>query len=190
MASTLLATQATAAMQWDITEPDLDAQSFYIEHLKADLLPGTFVLLGAGANNQGGGDVVARIISGTSGSPCEVTVNMFKNLNDVTRQGILHPPVLEENHLRHFQEVVQTAELRIVNAQDIKNVCFVFTSTSLRDTSTMAFSCQGMALAFLLRFRLGDGGGTLSDVPDRCCLPFPSSYQVCMSTWLLLWRRM
>lgn len=93
MPSTLLATQATAAMQWDNTEPDLDAQSFYIEHLKVDLLPGTFVLL-AGANHQGGGDVVARIMSGTCGSPCEVTVNIFKNLNDVTRrQGIMHPPL-------------------------------------------------------------------------------------------------
>jgi hypothetical protein len=195
MASTVPAAQApAAAMPWGNTEPHCDAQSFYCIHLKADLLPGTFVLFDSQDDAAGGDDntvsncpagglVVARVISVMAESPSAVTVNIFKRLNEVTGQGILHPPVLQENHLRHLQEIVQTAELRIVNPRIIVNLCFVFTLHSLTDTSTLAFTCQGMALAFLLRFRLNDSGGGLflSEVPHGCCLPFPSSYQVCMS---------
>jgi hypothetical protein len=199
MASHGMAAQAPAAMAWDNTEPHCDAGSVYSIHLKADLLPGTFVLLGCQAHGDGAHDdtvstnsemVVARIISfSTAESSSAVTVNIFKRLNEVLmrQEGILHPPVLQDNHLRHLQEIVQTTELRVVSASDIMNLCFVFTSSSLfgGDTSsTLASTCQGMALAFLLRFHLSDshaGGLVLSEVPPKCCLPFPSSYQVCTS---------
>jgi hypothetical protein len=133
--------------------------------------------------------VVARIVTVVAGSTSGVTVNIFKNLNEVTGGIILQPPVLQENHLRHLQELVQTPELRSVDAKDIINLCFVFTLLSLKDTSTLAFTCQGMALAFLLRFGFnndGGGGGSLSEVPDGYCLPFPSSYKVRKLTCLLL----
>jgi hypothetical protein len=171
-------------------------------NLKADLLPGTFVLLASRADQTNGvhggevvarqravGGVVTRIIARCSRSPSDVTVNIFKHLNEVARGSLHHPQVLQENHLRHLQEVVQTSELRIVDAKDIVNLCFVFTLASLQDTSTLAFTCQGMTGAFLLRFRSTneDGaGGPLLEVPDGHCLPFPSSYQVRERMVLLL----
>jgi hypothetical protein len=87
-----------------------------------------------------------------------VTVNIFKNLNEVTGEGVLHPQVLQENHLRHLREVVQMSELRVVDTKDIINLSFVFTLSSLQDSSTLAFTCQGMTLAFLLQFGSNEGG--------------------------------
>ena len=191
------------ASPWDDAEPSCcNGAPCYSKKLKADLLPGTFVLLATRAKQTNGADVtthgagatsgvVARIIAGVSRSPSDVTVNIFKRLNELPRrEGFLyqHPHVIQENHLRHLQEVVQTSELRIVDTNDIIDLCFVFTRSSLSDTSTLAFTCQGMTRAFLLRFRCNDGGAgrLLSEVPDGYCLPFPSSYQVCQ-IWLLLY---
>jgi hypothetical protein len=41
-------------------------------------------------------------------------------------------------------------ELRVVDTKDIINLSFVFTLSLLQDSSTLAFTCQGMTLAFLL----------------------------------------
>jgi len=185
------------ASPWDNAEPHCERAPCYSKLLMADLLPGTFVLLAThrdqpNAAVSGGGvvarqrAVVARIITGVSRSPSDVTVNIFKSLKEVTGD-FLHPQVLQENHLRHLQEIVQTSELRIVDTKDILNLCFVFTLSSLQDTSTLAFTCQGMTGAFLLRFRSNEGGaGPLSEVPDGYCLPFPSSYQVRLIMFLFL----
>jgi hypothetical protein len=169
---------------WDTAEPHCDGASCYSKHLKADLLSGTFVLL---ANAVSGSvastavrHVVARIVTVVASSPSEVTVNIFKNLNEVTgREGFLQPQVLHENHLRHLREVVQTSEFRVVDTKDIINLSFVFTLSSLGDSSTLAFTCQGMTLAFLLRYWSHEGsapGRVTEEVPDGYCLPFPSSY--------------
>jgi hypothetical protein len=121
--------------------------------------------------------IVARIV--TTVSISRVSLNIFKRLHEVTGD-FLQPQGLQDNHLRHLQEVVQTPEIRIVDPKEIVNLCFVFTLGTLHDTSTLAFTCQGMTGAFLLRFRCLEGGaGPLSDVPAGCCLPFPSSYKVC-----------
>ena len=95
------------------------------------------------------------------------------------------PETLSENHLRHLTEIVQTTELRVIPTVDIVNLSFVFTMAFLRDPSNLFSTCQGMILAFILRFRLvpNDGGGTLTqkplleEVPDGYCLPFPSCYK-------------
>jgi hypothetical protein len=52
----------------------------------------------------------------------------------------------------------------------------------------LAFTCQGMFFAFLLRFRCNGAGGPLSVIPDGRCLPFPSSYEVCLfCSFVYLW---
>jgi hypothetical protein len=175
----------TPTSPWDIAEPHCDCGPCYCQVLKADLLPGTFVLLEGSSDRTNTvtrptrtvGCVVARIVAIVSLS--SVSVNIFKRLNEVTGD-FLYPQGLQDNHLRHLQEIVQTPELRVVDTKEIINLCFVFTLTALQDVSTLAFTCQGMTGAFFLRFRCNEGSaGPLSDVPDGCCLPFPSSYKVC-----------
>ncbi len=51
-------------------------------------------------------------------------------------------------------EIVQTTKLRVIPTVDIVNLPFVFTMASLRDPSNLFSSCQGIILAFILRFRL------------------------------------
>ncbi|KAI2513006.1 hypothetical protein MHU86_1297 [Fragilaria crotonensis] len=108
----------------------------------------------------------------------------MKEVHDT--EGILYPKVLHENHLRNLTEIVQTTELRVVRTVSIANLSFVFTLKSLRDPTNLFFTCQGMSLAFLLRFRLVEqgrealkGNAVLIEVPedDQYCLPFPSSYK-------------
>jgi len=146
--STALAAPAPAS-PWDNAEPHCDGAPCYSQHLHADLLPGTFVLLAAPADHANAvvasavRGVVARIVTVVaSSSPSDVTVNIFKHLNEVTGAGgFLHPQVLQENHLRHLQEIVQTSEVRVVDTKDIINLSFVFTLSSLQDASTLAFTC-------------------------------------------------
>lgn len=109
---------------WDNLEPHCDGGAIYSKILKADLLPGTFILLANHCVNEQDNSgvssfVVARIISATS--PSEVTVNLFKKLSEVSGVDLLPPVLSQENHLRHMQEVGQTAEHCSVNASDIKN---------------------------------------------------------------------
>lgn len=167
--------------------------SCYSKLLKADLLPGTFVLLTTGANAGSceQEDVIARIVKPVaSAHPFKVQVNIFRNISDVARlnEGILQPQGVVENHLRHLPEVVQTAELRVIAMTDVKNLAFVFTEASLHDSENLFFICQGMAIAFLLRFRVvqkeqdtADGNDAssmhLMEIPSAYCLPFPSSYK-------------
>jgi hypothetical protein len=104
---------------WDEGPPFFDC---YSKQLKADLLPGTFVLLapdvtdGSASNVHSG--VVARIVGiiATSNTmptrPLTVQVNIFKRLAEVaSTEGILYPKLLDDNHLRHLPEIVQMAEL-------------------------------------------------------------------------------
>ena len=175
-------TAQAPASPWDNTEPNCDEAPCYSKHLKADLLPGTFVLLSTRAdqsNHDSGVGVVARIVAVVTSSPSTVTVNIFKKLKEVQPTGgFLYPPPLEGNNLRYLQEIVQTPELRVVEKEDIINLSFVFTPSSLQDTTNLFFTCQGMARAFLLRFRFNEGdAGPLSEVPRGCCLPFPSGYE-------------
>ena len=95
----------------------------------------------------------------------------------------LHPKMLVKSHLSHVPEIVQTPEIRLIPSDDIVNLAFVFTMTSLQDSSNLFSIFQGMAIAFVVRYRmLSQEQGTsepvrLIDLPDDCCLPFPSSYQ-------------
>ena len=63
----LMATLAPPLTFWDQVEPpscEQEGRSFhscYSKQLKADLLPGTFVVLAATANAHGSGEVVARV---------------------------------------------------------------------------------------------------------------------------------
>lgn len=181
----------TGATPRDQTEPCVEGAPCYSEVLKADLLPGTFVLL-ADTSSVLGEFVVARVVAVVSdqlsSSSASVQVNIFRQMKEVLRdtEGILHPKVLRENHLRNLTEIVQTAELRVVPTIHIANLSFVFTLTSLQDTTNLFFTCQGMKLAFLLRFRLvqrgneaTEGTSFLVEVPedDEYCRPFPSSYK-------------
>ena len=190
--------------QWDTNEEDGNPTrccSFYSEQLKADLLPGTFVLFsstdtattaaGQPWNNSsacGVGRIVRILLvaneDGTDSRPphTRVQVNIFKRITDfkATTPGILCPEFINENNLRHLPEVVQVDEMQLIASDDIVNLAFVFTPAALRDSCNLFFACQGMAIAFILRsryqgLRLG-ALPMLTAVPPEHCLPFPSSY--------------
>jgi hypothetical protein len=175
-------TEGAPAPCWDLVEPRCEGAPFYSAVLRADLLPGTFVLLG----NTGGStttsstikakeDVVARIVAVMSTHPSTVSVNIFRFLKEAQlTEGFLPPNVMNENHLRHLTEIVRTTELRVVPTNDVVNLSFVFTMASLQDPSSYLFSaCQGMILAFLLH----SAQPVLMEVPTGYCLPFPSHYK-------------
>ena len=191
---------------WDQTEPLCDGAPCYSQVLKADLLPGTFVLLRTAtttssspramnlsdANDEEGKTVVVARIVGvvvSRSQPPSVRVNIFRYMKEAQQsEGFLCPDLVNVNHLRHLTEVVQTIEVRVVPTIDIVNLSFVFSMTSLEDPSDLFFTCQGMVFAFLLRYRCtivstaGDVASTLQSallviVPDGCCLPFPSRYE-------------
>jgi hypothetical protein len=198
---------------WNEFEPDDDEgggvvapHSCYSKLLKTDLVPGTFVLLVvASADNisanssRRGHDIVARIVRAVGGGPpLALEVNIFRRMSEVVagRQGqrrdhILLPQGFRECHLRHIPEIVQTTELRIVAMTEITNLAFVFTAAALQDTTNFYFTCQGMANAFLLRYRVNlpraadkddshkqheEEAPFMIEISMRCCLPFPSCY--------------
>jgi hypothetical protein len=183
---------------WDKVEPRWDdgapPMACYCKRLKADLLPGTFVLLSTpdttaaeSRNSNMHTGTVARIISADSSSRpplllsrTSVQVNIFKELNTfAATDGFLHPELLDENHLRHLREVVQTEELQVISSDNIINLAFVFTVGSLQDSCNLFFTCQGMAIAFVVRFRVEQSKRAqpmLIELPDGYCRPFPSSY--------------
>jgi hypothetical protein len=184
---------------WDLTEPHCDAAPFYSDVLKANLLPGTFVLLGTTGGSatpsrsiKAKEDVVARIVAVVSTHPSFLSVNIFRFLTEAPKtEGFLSPNVLNENHFRHLTEIVQLTELRVVPTNEIVNLSFVFTMASLQDPSNLFSTCQEMILAFLLRFRLGDPSASarpvLMEVPAGSCLPFPSNYKnSSYHDWLLV----
>jgi hypothetical protein len=131
--------------------------------------------------------VVARIVAVVSTQPSSVSVNIFRCMKEAQEtEGFMYPNQLIENHLRHLTEIVQTTELRIVPTIDIVNLSFVFTLASLQDPTNLFSTCQGMILAFVLRFRFVPNGGAassaqqlplLTEVPEGYCLPFPSTYK-------------
>jgi hypothetical protein len=156
-----MATLAPPLTFWDQVEPPSCEQeggsfhSCYAKQLKADLLPGTFVVLAATANAHGSGEVVARVVKAVEQSPpFSVEVNVFKNFNKFgPREGVLSPRGVSESHLKHLPEIVQTMEMLVVAMTDISNLAFVFTEAALQDASNMYYTCQGMANAYLLRYR-------------------------------------
>ena len=99
----------------------------YSKLLKADLLPGTFVLLADRVNvcNRCQ-ETVARIVKPvySSNQPLQVQVNIFRKMCDIggPDDGILQPQGLVENHLRHLPEIVQTSELHEIPMCDVKNL--------------------------------------------------------------------
>ena len=163
----------------------------YSQHLKAHLLRGTFVLLFRPSNNVSlagsAGIVVARIVdvleAPTITTTPSVKVNIFKAMTEFSAtETFHHPKVLVEPHLRHLPEIVQTSEICLIPSDEIVNLAFVFTTTSLQDSSNLFSICQGMSIAFLVRYRIlsqerrSSEPVVMIDLPESCCLPFPSSY--------------
>jgi hypothetical protein len=152
---------------WDKVEPRWDYDgappvACYCKRQKADLLPGTFVLLsnpGTTADESRNTainimytGIVARIISADSSSRprTSVQVNIFKELSAfAAADGSLHPKLLvDKNHLQHLHEVMQTEELQVISSDKIINLAFVFvTISSLQDSCNLFFTCQGMFLS-------------------------------------------
>ena len=186
---------------WKQVEPDDDEgcggeapHSCYSKQLKTNLLPGTFVMLAVATaddvSDSRADTIVARIVMAVGGRPSlSVEVNIFKRISEVSgqpqREDVLLPQRVVENHLRHVPEIVQTTELRVVAMTEITNLAFVFTEDSLKDASNFYFACQGMANAFLLRYRVHlreEGQEDAREVPFfikvpmEYCLPFPSCY--------------
>jgi hypothetical protein len=68
---------------WDNAEPHSDGAPCYSQHLHADLLPGTFVLLATTADQaiavvaSAVHSVVARIVTVVASSPSDVTATCF-----------------------------------------------------------------------------------------------------------------
>ena len=90
----LIAALLTSAPDfWAQVEPDGEAagdgdpsHACYSKQLKADLAPGTFVLLSSGTttNVNGAATVVARIVKAVGGRPLfSVQVNIFKKKSEV-----------------------------------------------------------------------------------------------------------
>lgn len=158
-----------ATSPWNSAEPHFDSATCYSKLLMADLLPGTFVLLARSSDeinsttrpNIAIGCIVSRIVAAVSIS--RVSLNIFKRLNEVSGD-FLHPQWLQDNNLRHLRGIVQMPEIRIVNPEEIMNFCFVFTLPTLHDTSTLAFTCQGMSAAFFL------DSGAVRVVLDHCLM--------------------
>ena len=121
-------------------------------------------------------------------------VNIFKKKSEVLLAAsngggdgrFVRPLGIVDNHLCHIPEVIQTTEVRIVSMTKIVNIAFVFTEEALKDTTNLYFTCQGMVIAFLLRYRADwtRGGNQNSDgdtdnrgilvltkIPVDCCLP-------------------
>ena len=130
---------------------------------------------------------MARIVdvleTPTITTPPSVKVNIFKVMTGLSAtETFLHPKILVEPHLRHLPEIVQTPEIRLIPSDEIVNLAFVFTTTSLQDSSNLFSICPGMAIAFLVRYRILSQERRTSepvvmiDLPEACCLPFPSSY--------------
>jgi hypothetical protein len=186
---------------WDGDDCDEDRRrrthSCYSKRLKADLLPGTFVLFlrnpavaSRSRKNDAQGCEIARIVEvipadrtdmENSRQPIKVRVNIFKRIAEIeaVTLGILHPEFLDENHLRYLPEIVQLTEMLIISSDDIMNLAFVFTATVLKDsTCNLFFTCQGMSIAFVMRYRVQfhSQEPMLIAVPHGQCLPFPSSY--------------
>lgn len=113
--------------------------SCYSQTLKADLLPGTFVLLvgrspSTSPLEKDRDNFVAKIVAVTNSPSSSVSVKIFRRMKEAQQaEGFVHPDMLIENHLR--QLTVQTAELRVIPTVDIVNLSFVFTMASLRDPS-------------------------------------------------------
>jgi hypothetical protein len=114
------------ASPWDNMEPHCDGAPCYSQYLHADLLPGTFVLLATPADQANAVvssavcGLVGRIITVVASSPSDVTVNIFKHLNEVTGAGgFLRPRVLQENYFRHLQHSTFCA-LRIRNRKVVR----------------------------------------------------------------------
>ena len=206
-----MTSSTTVPCFWEEVEPNnadeggggRGPHSCYSKQLKTDLVPGTFVIVLVVASDEisncsGKHDIIARIVRAVGGLPSlSVEVNVFKKLSEVVaeqREHVLWPQGVVENHLKHIPEIVQTAELRVVAMTDITNLAFVFTEASLNDTTNFYFCCQGMANAFLLRYRVDDrqsrrendsspidarGEATpfFMKIPTKYCLPFPSCYE-------------
>ena len=178
---------------WEGVEPHWDEGppcfACYSKQLKADLRPGTFVLLapdvtGGSGNNPHDSGVIARIVGFITTSstmptrPLTVQVNIFKRLAEfASMEGILFPKLLDDNHLRHLPEIVQMAETRVISCHDIMNLAFVFRHIVHKDACNLFFTCQGMATAFIVRFRFEQGTekSMLTNVPDGHCLPFQAT---------------
>ncbi len=132
----------------------------YSKLLKADLLPGTFVLLAEDRVNacDRSQATVAGIVKPVDSSvePFQIQVNIFRIICEVggSDEGTLKPQGIVENHLQHLPEIAQTSALHKIPMGDVKNLTFVFTEASLHDGGNLFLICQGMANAFLLRFRL------------------------------------
>jgi hypothetical protein len=106
-------------------------------------------------------DILARIAKAVGGGPSFLAeVNFFKRLSEVIAgedgdaASMLLPQEIVVNHLRHIPEVIQTTEVRMIPMVDISNLAFVIIDAALQDTSNLYFICQGMANAFLQRFRI------------------------------------
>ena len=139
-------------------------------------------------NNHFKDATVARIVEvGKSLLPSaasSVKVNLFRRLTELrltTQDEFMYLNPLDETNLRYIPEVVQTQEICSISSNDIINLAVVFTMESLKDSHNLFSTCQGMAIAFLLQYRLShdvmeNTGILLVDLPDNCCRPFPSSY--------------
>ena len=89
------------APPWDQTEPLFEGAPCYSEVLKADLLPGTFIIV-SDTSSIPGNVVVARVVAVVSSSddqhllPSSIRVNIFQQLKEVLQntEGIINPNVL------------------------------------------------------------------------------------------------
>jgi hypothetical protein len=122
--------------------------SCYSKLLKADLLPGTFVVLRNDEdNNCDRSPTVARIVKpvGTAVHPFQaVEVNIFRHISKVGGLGevILYPHGLGGNNLRYILEIVQTSEVRKISMVDVRKLAFVFTEEALNDSENLFSVCQ------------------------------------------------
>ncbi|KAI2501521.1 hypothetical protein MHU86_6529 [Fragilaria crotonensis] len=98
---------------WDQAEPAVgEGVSCYSQTLKADLLPGTFILLvgrspSTSPLEKDRDNFVARIVAVTNSPSSSVSVNIFRHMKEAQQtEGFVHLDMKIENHLRQLTEIV------------------------------------------------------------------------------------
>jgi hypothetical protein len=144
----------------------MDLTMHHIVHYRAHLPVGTFVLI----KDEPG---VWRIVKF-----CDelIVVNEFSTLSSMPE--LIRRSIRTNNDVatRHMTEVAQTAKLRTIEPDKVEDIAFVFKESEVNSGERGV--CQGMANAFILRYKLTqeEGKEVLEPIFDHECLPFPSDY--------------
>ena len=146
-----------------IREPNLTSPPIYIQDLKCFLDCGTYVMYVDGERQRYG-----QLISTTDAT--NVEINHFETFATVVEDNNLSEPTLQNPYVDVI-ELVQTSVIHKVPSHEITGIIFLF---SKDDIVYGNFPCEGIELAFVIRFQFFNN--RLHIIPKEKYLPFPCSY--------------